>query len=122
MKQRTLFIIVAAAVAITGIVYAGWSRVSPSNRQIPTVRLQRGRVETRIFAIGDLVGGSFVRSARAVGQNPDEMEWVRERMTEVSGYLAARPMLEGIVQQTKTLKEQAESYRGQPGYTDEQIA
>src|SRR6202008_1617960 len=31
----------------------------------------------------DLIGGSFVRSARSLGYNPAEMEWVRERMVEV---------------------------------------
>lgn len=42
----------------------------------------------------DVVGGSYVRSARTLGYNPAEMEWVRERMAEVSGYLVMKPMLE----------------------------
>lgn len=33
----------------------------------------------------DLVGGSYVRSARTLGYNPAEMEWVRDRMAEVGG-------------------------------------
>ena len=70
---------------------------------------------------GDLIGGSYVRSARTLGYNPAEMEWVRERMGEVSGFLAVRPMLEASVQQARQLKEQAEQYRGQEGWTDEQI-
>lgn len=69
----------------------------------------------------DLVGGSFVRSSRTLGYNPAEMEYVRERMTEVSGYLAVRPMLEASAAQARAMKQQAESYRGQPGFTDEQI-
>ncbi|HEU0053771.1 MAG TPA: hypothetical protein VFQ39_11355, partial [Longimicrobium sp.] len=70
---------------------------------------------------GDLIGGSYVRSARTLGYNPAEMEWVRERMGEVSGYLAMRPMMEAAVQQSRQLKEQAQQYRGQPGFTDEQV-
>ena len=33
-----------------------------------------------------------LRSARTLGYNPAEMEWVRDRMAEVSGYLVAKPM------------------------------
>jgi hypothetical protein len=70
----------------------------------------------------DLVGGSYVRSARTLGYNPAEMEWVRERMTEVSGYLALKPMHESLVSQARTMREQAQQYRGQAGYTEEMIA
>lgn len=82
---------------------------------------QLGDAGALVTEFGDLVGGSFTRSARAVGQNPAEMEWVRERMVEVSGYLAARPMIEASASAARSIKEQAESYRGQPGYTDQQI-
>jgi ElaB/YqjD/DUF883 family membrane-anchored ribosome-binding protein len=74
-----------------------------------------------LIGFGDLVGGSFVRSARSQGLNPAEMEWVRERMLEVSGHLAMRPYYEGLVEQAKTMRAQAEQYRGQPGFTDEQV-
>jgi hypothetical protein len=33
-----------------------------------------------MYQVGDLIGGSYVRSARSLGYNPAEMEWVRERM------------------------------------------
>jgi hypothetical protein len=74
-----------------------------------------------ITQYGDLIGGSFVRSARSLGYNPAEMEWVRERMGEVSGYVMVKPMIEASVQQAQQMREQAEAYRGQPGFTEEQI-
>jgi uncharacterized protein YegJ (DUF2314 family) len=67
---------------------------------------------------GDLIGGSYVRAARSQGQNPAEMEWVRERMGEVAGYLAMRPMMEASLTSAQTIRQQAEQYRGQPGYDD----
>jgi hypothetical protein len=70
---------------------------------------------------GDLIGGSYVRSARALRYNPAEMEWVRERMGEVSGYLITKPIMESSVQQARALKAQAEQYRGQPGFPKEQV-
>ena len=69
----------------------------------------------------DLVGGSYVRSARTLGYNPAELEWVRERMAEVSLYMAMRPMHESVVSQARTLREQAETYRGQEGFDDATI-
>jgi hypothetical protein len=69
----------------------------------------------------DLIGGSFVRSARSLGYNPAEMEWVRERMIEVSGHLVMRPMLEMGVEQAASLRTQAEAYRGQPGFDQASI-
>jgi uncharacterized membrane protein len=77
---------------------------------------------TLIAGFGDLVGGSYVRSARSLNLNPAEMEWVRERMAEVSMYMAMRPMYEATVGQAKSMREQAESYRGQPGFDDASIA
>jgi ElaB/YqjD/DUF883 family membrane-anchored ribosome-binding protein len=70
---------------------------------------------------GDLIGGSYVRAARSQGYNPAEMEWVRERMGEVSGYLMMKPMYEGIAGQVATMRQQAEQYRGQPGFDDATI-
>jgi len=69
----------------------------------------------------DLIGGSFVRSARALGYNPAEMEYVRERMGEVSGYLIAKPMLEQQGSMAQTIRQQAEAMRGQPGFDEAQI-
>ncbi|HYJ80407.1 MAG TPA: hypothetical protein VEW03_12420, partial [Longimicrobiaceae bacterium] len=74
-----------------------------------------------ITQYGEMIGGSFVRSARSLGYNPAEMEWVRERMGEVSGYVMVKPMIEMSVQSARQMREQAESYRGQPGFSDEQI-
>lgn len=71
--------------------------------------------------MGNVIGGSYVRAARTLGYNPAEMEWVRERMGEVSGYMAMRPMYEMAVEQAGTMRELAEQYRGQPGFTEEQI-
>lgn len=70
---------------------------------------------------GDLVGGSYTRAARSQGYNPAEMEWVRERMGEVSGFLMMKPMYEGLASQATTMRQQAEQYRGQPGFDDATI-
>jgi ElaB/YqjD/DUF883 family membrane-anchored ribosome-binding protein len=74
-----------------------------------------------LAGFGDLVGGSFVRSARSQGLNPAEMEWVRGQMTEVAGHLALLPMYQGSVDMAVAMRAQAEQYRGQPGFTDEQV-
>jgi hypothetical protein len=62
---------------------------------------------------GDLIGGSYIRSARTLGYNPAEMEWVRERMGEVGLHLAMRPMHESALQGAQQLREQAEQLRQQ---------
>jgi hypothetical protein len=74
-----------------------------------------------VVGFTDLVGGSYVRAARSQGQNPAEMEWVRERMGEVAGYLATRPMMEASVTAAQSMRAQAEQYRGQPGFDDATI-
>lgn len=74
-----------------------------------------------LVGYADLVGGSFVRSARSQGLNPAEMEWVREQMSEVSGHLAMRPFHESMVEQARAIRAQAEQYRGQPGFDDATI-
>lgn len=74
-----------------------------------------------LAGFGDLIGGSYVRAARSQGYNPAEMEWVRERMGEVSGYLMMKPMYESLAGQAATLRQQAEQYRGQPGFDDASI-
>lgn len=66
----------------------------------------------------DLIGGSYVRSARTLGFNPAEMEWVRDRMGEVSGHMLMRPMYEAAVGQAETFRRQAEAYRAQEGFDE----
>lgn len=74
-----------------------------------------------LVGFGDLVGGSYVRSARSLNLNPAEMEWVRDRMTEVSAALMMQPIHESSLQMAQSLRQQAESYRGQPGFDDAAI-
>jgi hypothetical protein len=76
---------------------------------------------TLMVGFGDLIGGAYVRAARSQGLNPAEMEWVRERMGEVSGYLMMKPMYEAAASQAGTMRQQAEQYRGQPGFDDASI-
>lgn len=71
-----------------------------------------------VAGMGDLVAGSFVRSARSQGLNPAEMEWVRERVTEAGGHLALRPFQQASVETARSMREQAEQYRGQAGFDD----
>ncbi len=68
--------------------------------------------------VADLIGGSYVRSARSLGYNPAEMEWVRERMGEVSAHMMMLPMYQSAVSQANTMREQADAYRGQPGFDE----
>ena len=74
-----------------------------------------------ISEMGELVGGSYVRSSRALGYNPAEMEWVRERMNEITGYMMLRPMYQSAIESAQQLRQQAEQYRGQEGFAEEQI-
>ena len=69
----------------------------------------------------DLVGGSYVRSARTLKYNPAEMEYVRERMAAVSGYLMTKPIQDAGKQAAQNMRQQAESMRGQPGVDQAQI-
>lgn len=64
----------------------------------------------------DLVGGSYVRSARTLGYNPAELEWVRDRMAEVGGqalqdHFQAQAALgaEQIRQQAAEMRRQLEA-------------
>jgi hypothetical protein len=59
----------------------------------------------------DLIGGSYVRSARTLHYNPAEMEYVRERMLAVSGYM----MSAQVNSMSATLRQQAEALKSQPG-------
>ena len=74
----------------------------------------RNAADAGSLAMGwvDLVGGSYVRSARTLGYNPAEMEWVRERMTEVSGYMVMKPMLEQAEQAAGQLESAAAAAGG----------
>jgi ElaB/YqjD/DUF883 family membrane-anchored ribosome-binding protein len=76
---------------------------------------------TAIAGWGDLVGGSFARSARSLGYNPAEMEWVRERMSEVSVALAMRPMHEMTISAADASRQLAAQYRSTPGFDEAQI-
>jgi hypothetical protein len=69
----------------------------------------------------DLVGGSYVRSARTLKHNPAEMEYVRERMAAVSAYLMVKPMQDMAKQSADQLRQQANAMKGQEGVTDEQV-
>lgn len=69
----------------------------------------------------DLVGGSYVRSARTLKYNPAEMEYVRERMAALSGYLMTKPMQDMGKQAAVQMRQQAEVMRGQPGVDQSQI-
>ena len=66
-----------------------------------------------IVQVGDLVGGSYVRSARTLSHNPAELEWVRDRMAEVSGYLVMKPMYESSLKMAADMRAQAETMRKQ---------
>jgi ElaB/YqjD/DUF883 family membrane-anchored ribosome-binding protein len=74
-----------------------------------------------LAGFGDLIGGSYTRAARSQGYNPAEMEWVRERMGEVSGYMMVKPMYEAMASQATAMRQQVEQYRGQPGFDEATI-
>lgn len=74
-----------------------------------------------LAGFGDLIGGSYTRAARSQGYNPAEMEFVRDRMMEVSGHLMMRPMLEMGVQSAQAMRQQAEQLRGTPGFDEAAI-
>ncbi|HEX2190474.1 MAG TPA: hypothetical protein VHG51_16315 [Longimicrobiaceae bacterium] len=80
-----------------------------------------------MYQVSDLIGGSYIRSARSLGHNPAEMEWVRERMAEVAGYVAMKPMYESALQGAGQMRTQAEELRAQlaggasPGFSEADI-
>ncbi|HEX2081321.1 MAG TPA: hypothetical protein VHG08_26695 [Longimicrobium sp.] len=74
-----------------------------------------------LAGFGDLIGGSYVRAARSQGYNPAEMEFVRERMIEVSGHLMMRPIMQQGLQTAQTYRQQAEQMRGTPGFDEAAI-
>lgn len=80
-----------------------------------------------MMQVTDLIGGSYIRSARSLGYNPAEMEWVRERMAEVAGYVAMKPMYEQAAKSAGDMRTQAEQLRTQlaggtnPGFTEADV-
>lgn len=80
-----------------------------------------------MYQISNTIGGSYIRAARTLGHNPAEMEWVRERMVDVSAYLAMKPMQEAAAAGVQQIEEQAEQLRVQleagdsAGYTAEDV-
>jgi hypothetical protein len=60
---------------------------------------------------GDIIGGSFVRASRTLGYNPAEMEWVQERMAEVSSHLMLKPLQQQSLDAAADLRKQAEAMR-----------
>lgn len=62
---------------------------------------------------GNLLAGSFTQSARTLKYNPAEMEWVRERMAELSGHLMMKPMHAQQAQGAQEMRTQAEQLRKQ---------
>ncbi len=80
-----------------------------------------------MYQVGDLIGGSYIRSARSLGYNPAEMEWVRERMGEVAGHLMMKPIYEQSVASAALMRTQAEELRtqmaaaGSAGFTEADV-
>lgn len=77
---------------------------------------------------GDLIGGSYIRSARSLGYNPAEMDWVRERMAEVAMHLTLKPMQQAARDGAQQMRVQAETLRqqlaesgDQSGFSEEHI-
>jgi len=64
MKPRSIAIAVIAVVLLGGGIALAWTRLAPAQtRHIPTARVQRGRVDVTVYAIGELRAG---RSAQAI--------------------------------------------------------
>jgi ElaB/YqjD/DUF883 family membrane-anchored ribosome-binding protein len=82
-----------------------------------------------IVEFGDLIGGSLVRSSRTLGYNPAEIEWVRDRMTELSTYVMFKPMQEAFAQSAQEARRNLEEMQAamaesgeESGFTEEDIA
>ncbi len=80
-----------------------------------------------VVQVGDLLGGSYIRSARTLGHNPAEMEWVRQRMGEVAGYVMMKPMYEAAARSAQDMRTQADQLQqqlaagGAAGFTEADI-
>jgi hypothetical protein len=92
-----------------------FKRMEDRDQKGGTIAGLRNLVEAgrTMYEVGDLIGGSFIRSARTLGYNPAEMEWVRSQMVEVSGYLAMKPMYEAAAQGAREMRAQTEELRRQ---------
>lgn len=64
-----------------------------------------------LVGAADMIGGSYVRAARALGYNPAEMEWVQERMAEVSSELMLAPLRQQAAEAAAEIRAQAEGLR-----------
>lgn len=71
---------------------------------------------------GNLLAGSYTQSARTLNYNPAEMEWVRERMAELSGHLMMKPMHEQQAKGVADMRTQAEEFRKQAASGGENAA
>lgn len=71
---------------------------------------------------GNLLAGSYTQSARTLKYNPAEMEWVRERMAELSGHLMMKPMYEQQAKGVADMRTQAEELRKQAASGGENAA
>ena len=52
--KKPWIVTAVVAVVLLGVAAAGWSRVAPAASLIPTAALQKGKVEIRVNAAGDL--------------------------------------------------------------------
>jgi hypothetical protein len=69
----------------------------------------------------DFLTATYVRAARRADASPAEMEYVGERMKQVSGYLAARQAQASGPQMAALLRQQAAAMRGSPGVSTEHV-
>jgi hypothetical protein len=86
-----------------------------SGRGLARIQNMLAATNTLVQA-AELVGGSFVRSARTLGYNPAEMDWVREQLAEISATLMMASMQDGAARAAEELREQVRTVREQqPG-------
>lgn len=80
-----------------------------------------GRRESSMKRWSDFLTATYIRAARRADANPAEMEYVGDRMRQVSGYLSARQAQAAGGQMAVLLRQQAEALRNHPGVPPEQI-
>ena len=81
----------------------------------------RGRV-TEQARWSDFVDATFVRAARRAEHRPAEQLYVRDRISATGSYIRAAKAHAGAGESAALFRQQAESMRGTPGVTEEQIA
>lgn len=69
----------------------------------------------------DFLTATYVRAARKADASPAEMEYVGDRMKQVSGYLSARQAQASGPQMAALLRQQAAAMRRQPGVSPEHV-